>query len=230
MTHGLTGAVDVSNEHSFSSRMRARRFARFLALVDRLVAAQGHVDIVDLGGTNAFWESAGFAGRRDVRIVAINYSSQHEQRHENIVALHADVTAVPADDRVFDVVFSNSTIEHLYTFSAQQAMAREVLRLAPRHFVQTPNFWFPVEPHFLAPGWQYLPERLRAEIVMRRKVGHRGPRPVLGDALRAVEEVRMLTARELRHLFPGSELVAERMGPLVKSWTAVRDCDCGQND
>lgn len=37
----------------------------------------------------------------------------------------------------------------------------------------------------------------------------------------AVDEIRLLTAREMRALFPEAQLHWERIGPLVKSFMAV---------
>jgi hypothetical protein len=101
-------------------------------------------------------------------------------------------------------------------------MAREVRRVAPAYWIQTPNFWFPMEPHFLVPGWQWLPEDVRIAILQRREVGHFGREPVREDARRVVRGSQLLTRRRMQELFPDSTLVGERYGWLVKSWTAVR--------
>ena len=60
-------------------------------------------------------------------------------------------------DGAFDVVFSNSVIEHVETYENQRRMAAEIRRVGRRYFVQTPNRHFPLEPHFLVPGFQLLP-------------------------------------------------------------------------
>ncbi|MGL1255153.1 methyltransferase domain-containing protein, partial [Vibrio parahaemolyticus] len=58
------------------------------------------------------------------------------------------------NDQQFDIVFSNSVIEHLYTWENQEKMAKEVLRVGKYHFIQTPNYWFPIEPHWVFPFFQ----------------------------------------------------------------------------
>jgi hypothetical protein len=101
-------------------------------------------------------------------------------------------------------------------------MAAEVRRLAPCNWVQTPNFWFPLEPHFLTPAWHWLPQRVRVALLRRRRWGWRGPCPDAEEARALVREVRLMRGRELTRLFPGATIEHEHVGPLVKSFVAVR--------
>jgi hypothetical protein len=208
---------------SFSNRARARRFQAFEHLVGRVNAQVGRrVTVLDVGGTNSFWEQRGWAGRSDVQITTANIIEE-PRTHANIEPRVADATDLTEfEDGAFDFVFSNSVIEHLRTYEAQAAMASEVRRVAPRYWVQTPNFWFPIEPHFLALGWHWLPESLRVALLRRRRWGWRGPRQDPVEAREAVQEIRLLRRRELERLFPDARLVEERFGPLVKSFVAVR--------
>jgi len=210
--------ADVHRDDSYSNRNRARRFARFESL---LSAIEEPVRILDVGGTNSFWEQRGYAGRDEVRIFTANISAE-EQLHSNITPIEMDASHLDFADDSFDIVFSNSVIEHLRTRDAQEAMAGEVRRLAPRYWVQTPNYWFPVEPHFLTPGWQYLPEDVRVWLLRRRRFGWRGPCPDRARARDLVREVRLLRRREIVEMFPDAELITERFGPLAKSFVAVR--------
>jgi hypothetical protein len=100
-------------------------------------------------------------------------------------------------------------------------MAAEVRRVAHAYWVQTPNFWFPIEPHFLVPAWHWLPERNRVAILRRRGVGWAGRCEDPQYAWRIVREHRLMRRSELARLFPEATLHPERLGGLVKSWTAV---------
>lgn len=208
---------------SFSNSRRSRRFEAFARLVDGLPEQQSRpVRILDVGGTNLFWEQRGWAGRQDVEVVLLNLEAE-PAKHENIEPRAGDATNLSEfADLSFDVVFSNSVIEHLGTFEAQAAMAAEVRRVAPVYWVQTPNFWFPVEPHFLTPAWHWLPVDLRVALLRRRRWGWRGPCPEADQARALVREIRLMRGRELRGLFPDATLKQERIGPLVKSFVAVR--------
>ena len=137
----LRGMADDNSPDSFSHRMREHRFQRF----ERLAATLPRpLSVIDIGGTCRFWEQRGWAGRDDVSVTLVNLVEQ-EQTHENIHTTVGDaVDLADHPDGSFDIAFSNSVIEHLFTFERQQAMAREVRRLARAYWVLTPNFWFPV--------------------------------------------------------------------------------------
>jgi hypothetical protein len=210
--------ADSDRPSSFANRLRAKRFRQFEALV---ALFSKPLRILDVGGENAFWENRGWAGRTDVQIFSLNLVPE-QQRHENIKPIAGDATNLSQfGDGSFDVVFSNSVIEHLFSFESQRRMASEVKRVGKAYWVQTPNFWFPVEPHFHIPGWQWMPLQLRVSMIRRWRCGWRGPCPDPVQARKLVEELRLLSQRELKTLFPGATLIPERICGLTKSWTAI---------
>jgi hypothetical protein len=214
-TERLQRLANDSAAGSLSHRLRARRFRLFDQLVGDLPRP---LRIIDVGGTTTFWEQRGWAGRDDVSITLVNLEAE-ERRYDNVHPTAGDATDL-ADhaDGSFDVAFSNSVIEHLFTYEAQAAMAREVQRVGRAYWVQTPNYWFPVEPHFLVPGWQWLPEPARIALIRKRRLGWRGPCPEIEDARRAVGEIRLMTGKELATLFPHATLRPERFKGFTKSW------------
>ena len=123
--------------------------------------------------------------------------------------VEADARALPFGDREFAIAYSNSLIEHIVDPADRRRAAAEIRRVGRRYFVQTPNRWFPVEPHALLPLVHWLP----------RALGRRVWR--LGVSTDPFDETRLLSARELRSLFPDGELVRERIGPLTKSLVVV---------
>lgn len=212
---GLRTLGDISDPTSLSNTLRDRRFRLF----DRLTAPLSRpLHIIDIGGTTSFWERRGWAGHRDVRITLVNLAKQ-ARRYPNIDSVVGDARDLHEfDDKSFDVAFSNSVIEHLSSFDNERLMANEVQRVARAHWVQTPNFWFPIEPHFHFVGWQWLPRTLRIEMLRRRRCGWRGPCPDREEACKLVDEIRLLRQRELAELFPRSTIRAERICGLAKSW------------
>jgi hypothetical protein len=177
--------------------------------------------ILDVGGTNSFWEQRGWADRDEVQITLLNLFPQ-DKRHSNIMPVTGDAKDLSQfGTGSFDIVFSNSVIEHLFTLENQRQMAIEIRRVAKAFWVQTPNFWFPFEPHFHVLGWHWMPLDVRVALLRRWKFGWLGPCHNAAQARELVTEVRLMTSRELRTIFPGAQLIAERFGAFVKSWIAI---------
>lgn len=210
--------ADGANPASLSNRLRSRRFALFESLVAPLPKP---LRVLDIGGTNQFWEKRGWANRADVQIITLNLQAE-PKLFSNIDSIAGDATNLSQfPDHYFDVAFSNSVIEHLFTFENQGLMANEIRRVGKAYWVQTPNFWFPIEPHFHIPGWQWLPVSVRIAMLRRWRCGWRGPcaDPVQAGLL--VREVRLMTRTELASLFPDATVLPERFAGLVKSWIVI---------
>jgi SAM-dependent methyltransferase len=122
--------------------------------------------------------------------------------------VRGDARALPFDPGSFDIAYSNSLVEHLHP-ADRRRFADEVRRVARRYWVQTPNRYFPVEPHVLLPGFQFLPE------FARRRLWR------LGMPRTPYEEIELLGAAELRELFPDAVIVRERVAGLTKSLIAA---------
>jgi Methyltransferase domain len=227
MRGSLRSLADNRRAGSMADQFRQRRFALFRSLLDTLpLAADGRqLRILDVGGTPSFWERMGFAVSPQIEIVLLNLTDQdvaHE--HMRAVAGNAADMSMFADGE-FDVVLSNSVIEHLPSLELQRRMALEIRRVGRRHWVQTPNRRFPLEPHFLFPFFQHLPVPARVALLRRIDLGWypRQPDPELARA--DVTSVRLMTYRELRDQFPGSRIVRERAFGLVKSFVVIGGWD-----
>jgi hypothetical protein len=101
------------------------------------------------------------------------------------------------------------------------AFAGEITRVSPRYFVQTPNFWFPVEPHFMVPFFHWLPLRARASLIRSFSLGHWDRNLPAAAAAEAVRGIRLLSRRELRELFQTASIQTEQFAGLPKSLIAV---------
>lgn len=207
--------VDNAQKDSLAARLRRDRFGLFARL---LASVPRPLRILDVGGTQRFWEVMEFADLEDVRIVLLNLEKPIARR-QNFAAVAGDATDLQQfSDDEFDVVFSNSVIEHVGDFAQQRRMAQEVKRVGERYFVQTPNYYFPVEPHFLFFGFHWLPLEVRARLHSRFDLGWRKRVPDLEKARREVARVRLLRKREMRQLFPDGRLYEERFLGLTKSF------------
>lgn len=191
-----------------SRRARQKRMAIF---IEAMSLAPG-TRILDLGGAPDTWRPVDIP--LDITILnlpgIVNTDStppQHEVRYIEGDACNAAGLA-PGD---FDVVYSNSVIEHVGPESRQRAFASEVLRLGPRYWVQTPSKWFPIEAHCGMPYWWFYPESLRHRIL-------EGWRKKLPAWTEMVEGTRVLSFDYLQELFPGASSYTEWLAGFPKSY------------
>jgi SAM-dependent methyltransferase len=120
--------------------------------------------------------------------------------------VQADPAAgLPFSDDDFDLVYCSSVIEHVAP-ARRAAFAAELRRVGRGWFVQTPAWSFPLEPHALLPFAHWLPARLRRPYW---RLGASGK----------WEEIELLRRGEIEALFGAA--LAERFGPLAKSWVCV---------
>ena len=196
-------------------RRRMRRFARELAI-------SAETRVLDIGGTPGCWDLVPVRPR----LVLLNTPRAGEELAGAACWVAGDGRALPFRDGSFDVVFSNSVIEHVGDRASQRRFAREVARVGRAWWVETPNRWFPIEQHLLTPLVHWLPRAWQRWIVPRSTVWSALAR-VTPDRRRFylehyLAEVRLVDARELRDLFPRARLIRERFCGWTKSLVAVK--------
>jgi hypothetical protein len=195
--------------NGFSRRARRVRMAQ---MVQRMQLRPGQ-RVLDLGGLAETWREA--PGPLDLTVLNLpgtQMKSEGLQHRVTYVEGDAcDVAGVP--DRSFDVVFSNSVIEHVGNDEQQQAFAREVRRLGRSYWVQTPSVWFPIEAHTGMPFWWFYPESLRGRLM-------HGWQQKLPEWTEMVRGTRVLKHDRVRSLFPEARIYVERLGGIPKSYTA----------
>jgi hypothetical protein len=211
---GIRGLL-VANEGSVAERLRRRRWDLFLRCVPDL----RELRVVDLGGTAHWWDNAPVLPR-EITVVNLYEADDRSDRIRTVEgdALQADSLL---DGGEFDLVFSNSLIEHLGGHAARRRFAEVVYKLAPSYIVQTPYRYFPIEPHWMFPAFQFLPVGARSWVAPRWPLGHtRGWDPAL--AANEVMSTELLSVAEMRSYFPDAEFVWERVAGLPKSMIAVK--------
>lgn len=217
MNLSIKDQINPNKKDSLTYQLRRKRFQFFLSQVDKL---QGPLKILDIGGTPSFWESMGF-DRPDTHITLLNLTAQKVDK-PHFSGVKGDAREMKEyEDGFFDIVFSNSVIEHLYTKENQQKMAKECRRVGKNYFIQTPNYWFPIEPHWVFPFFQYLPFSLKVLLTRNFKLGHI-PKLPKDEAIEQVKEVRLLTAGEMKKMFPDGSLYREKFFGLTKSLVAYK--------
>jgi hypothetical protein len=209
--------------HSSSNWFRAQRFRLFKEIVDEVLAKKDSCRVLDIGGTHEYWDSFGEEiDFRRVQVSLLNLTVP-KMNSPKLIAFAGDARNISQfEDFSFDVVHSNSVIEHVGRWADMVSMAKEVRRLAKRHFVQTPYFWFPVEPHARFPLLHWMPESWRYRIIMKRKCGFWQKQDNVGDATSAIQSSLLLDKKQFQFLFPDSKIVSERAFGLTKSLIAIR--------
>ncbi len=196
----------------FSRRSRLRRMQQFASFLTRPIE---ELRILDLGGTPKIWECI----PEKLNLTLLNLPGtveSNEPSHHNLSYVEGDACDVNMfGDREFDLVFSNSVIEHVGGEAKQRAFAAEVSRLGRAYWVQTPSLWFPIEAHCGMPFWWFYPSLLRRRLIdrWRRKL------PAWAEM---VDETRVLTRTTIRRLFPDARILSERACGFTKSYVAWR--------
>jgi len=206
--------ADMREADSLITQLRRRRFVLFRSLLDRLPRP---VRLLDVGGTQFFWEMMGFRGDDGLEITMLNLMpSWTRPGFHSVVGDARDMRQFA--DQEFDIVFSNSVIEHVGEPEAQRRMASEIKRVGKCYFVQTPNRNFPLEPHFFFPGFQFLPLSTRIWLLRHFDLGWYKKIPDYNAARYEVETIRLLSRREVARLFPEGMLHEERFAGLTVSF------------
>jgi hypothetical protein len=140
---------------------------------------------------------------------------------DRCTAVVGDGTQLRFSDNEFDIVFSNSVVEHLRDWEAQQQFASEVRRVGRRYWVQTPAREFFMEPHMLTPCFHWLPRNVQFGLARRCTVWGILERPTAARSAEYVSELRLLGFDEVSQLFPQSLILRERFLGFTKSYVAV---------
>ena len=174
-------------------------------------------EVLDLGGREFNWTLMPFIPR----VTIVNRTLQGK-RGGKIQWILGDVRELPFTDKAFEIVYSNSVIEHLGTIEDQHRFAAECARVGRSYYVQTPNQNFPVEPHMLTPFIHWLPKKLQARLLRNFTVWGWITRPDRAARDHFLDTTRMITRTEFQALFPDAEIWTERFLGLAKSFVAAR--------
>ncbi len=196
----------------FMRRFRPKRMQRFVKLLG--IGPATH--ILDVGGTSFDWALLPF--KTNVTIL----NAEIDGHLGALRWIIGDARRLPFAEKSFDVVYSNSTIEHLYSEDNQRLAAAEIARVGKAYFVQTPNRWFPIEPHYLTPFVHYLPKKWQRRLLRNFTLWGILSRPSQQTCDTDVDEIRLLTTSDMRGLFPDATIYSERFLGLTKSIIAVK--------
>lgn len=210
----------VDGPASVGQRMRNRRWDWFRAEFPEIES----MGIIDLGGTAETWLRAPV---RPASVHVVNLELDSADPGVGWIRTdQADACNLPSriSSASYDLVFSNSVIEHVGGHVQRIRFAEAVYNLGNLHWVQTPYRYFPIEPHWLFPGLQFMPHTLRARVSQRWPLVHTKASS-REEAMEASMEVELMSRSEMAYYFPSSIIRAERVLGIAKSLVAIKSCN-----
>lgn len=211
---------------TFAARMRIKRFKIVNSLIQSIIDAKGRCNILDIGGSKYYWDlNSQFIAEKGslLHIILTNHDDRELAPPPDGTFSYrmGDATKRDLFDGEFDMIHSNSVIEHVGNWLNIRAMADNIRAYDAPYYIQTPNYWFPIEPHYRTLGFQWLPPAMRGRMLLKRARGFRFAE-TFDAAMDDIESINLLDHYQMTQLFPDSEIIRERVGPLTKSFMAVR--------
>jgi hypothetical protein len=218
--------ANYGKKNSMGSRFRAKRVQPLINMIELNFRKYGVVNIVDVGGTEIYWNIVPeyYLDDHNVTITVVNLPSTNPpEDHGRFKFVSADACNLAIfPDTTFHIAHSNSVVEHVGDWERMLQFANEISRIAEFYFVQTPNFWFPVEPHCMTPFFHWLPKPIRVWMVLHFQLGDWEKANSISQAVISVERIRLLDKKMFQELFNDASVLTERFFLLPKSFIALR--------
>lgn len=212
----------VFNNMKEDSWVNSLRRKRFVLLLDFIGNSNSIIRILDVGGTVNFWRNLKLENNKKIEITLLNLSRE-EVFDPVFSSLEGDMTDMKMfKDGEYDIVFSNSTIEHLGNFENQKKAANEIIRVGKGYYIQTPNLYFPIEPHFIFPLFQFLPIKIKLFLLLRFNIGWISKQVSKESASALLNSIRLLGKSDLFKLFPEANIFREKVFFLTKSFVVYK--------
>ena len=200
---------------------RKKRFQKFLDLCKPQLTDT----MLDVGGTIDFWSGENqVCNKIDVlNIRHIETSSNISNNAKQIDLVVGDGRCLPYNNNSYNIVFSNSVIEHVGSWEDQVNFAQECSRVGKKIWIQTPAKSFFIEPHYMTIFIHWLPKKMQKNLIRYFSVWGLLCKPAPESVCAIVDEIRLISSDEMRILFPDCKILKERFAFLfVKSYIAYR--------
>ena len=221
---------NYDSPHSIGSKFRAKRIAPLREMINKAYQQHGRVSIIDIGGTKNYWKLIGdkTLSDKNVSVTIVNLTTSTTDSGINNDKLFTFIKADGCnlsmfENKSFHIAHSNSVIEHVGGWKRMISFAKEVRRVGENYFVQTPYFWFFIEPHFMFPFIHWLPDQLQVSLVMKFSMGEYKKTDNISDAIKLVKSIHLPDKKMFNYLFPDSKITQEKFFLLTKSLIAIKD-------
>ena len=205
----------------FLFNFRKKRADFIKKIISFIYEENNSCKIIDLGGTEEFWNiiDTNFLYENNVKITLINLHPYEVKNKQIFKIHHMDFFSLnPKDFPKYDLSFSNSVIEHLENYENQKKFANLHTMIAKYYYCQTPNKYFPIEPHFMFPLFQLLPKRVKIFLLINFRLGSFDNISDQDTAIKYLSEIKLLSRKELRLLFPSISIQNEKFFYFTKSF------------
>ncbi|MCI5180456.1 MAG: methyltransferase domain-containing protein [Candidatus Electrothrix sp. AW3_4] len=198
----------------FSQWKRRQRMSSFCTFLSGIEIDSPR--IIDLGGQPEIWSSV----NRPLEIWIVNLPGVSIKEAQNTIHtfryLQGNACSMTEfKDNTFDIVFSNSVIEHVGSAHYQQDFANEVRRLAKRYWIQTPSKYFPIEAHCGMPFWWFYSQSVKNFFLTKWE-------KKLPGWTKMVRGTRVLSKQRMMELFPDASLHIEKFFGFHKSYIVYK--------
>ena len=213
---------DYKTEDSVVNRIRKKRFDLLRGYFETLIEQKGSIRILDIGGDFAYWLNVGWTNT-DSEIYLLNLSdSVIPPGYPNFHSVVGNALSLSYQYGEFDIIFSNSVIEHMGSLEGQQQFADKVRQISKCYIIQTPSLWFPLEPHCRIPFFQFIPHSLRAFLIMYFNINYFPRVRNYQKALAVSKTTIMFDKKRFQKLFPEAVIITETFWGLPKSYIAIK--------
>lgn len=208
-------------------RFRGKRFVHIERLIRELLENNDTIKILDAGGRARYWKLLPVDLRSRVSVTVLNFEKDLAQFDNSVEGLLVECATGNAcdmpefEDKSFDLVHSNSVVEHVGSYANMISFANEVRRVGEAYFVQTPSFWFPIDPHYGRPFIHWLPGPLRIWLFQRTSLGYM-PKIDFERAMVRGDYIKIISKGIMVGLFPDADIKKERFALMTKSIMAIR--------
>jgi hypothetical protein len=210
----LTSKMTIFKLYNFFSHyFRPRRMNKFSMKFGLSEKSR----ILDVGGSEFNWEL--LPHRYSVTFLNLPIRGCRPSTMPYVIG---DGRYLPFGNGAFDIVFSNSVIEHLGNFEDQLLFASECRRVGRRYYIQTPDKKFFIEPHFITPFFHWLPHGIQKLMLRNFTLWGLMSRPTDEQCTNIHNEIRLLDKRELQMIFPDADIWHERFCGMSKSLIAAK--------
>lgn len=187
-----------------------------MALFAGLLHPSDQTKILDVGGYENCWDLLD----TKPQVTLLNIDTKKNEIKGRFTYVQGDGRKLQYPDKSFDIVYSNSVIEHVGTIEDQRAFAKEIARVGKSYFVQTPNKKFFIEPHFIAPFIHFLKPAAREKLARHFTLWGLISKPTPEKVKEMVESISLLDKKEMAELFPQGKIASEKLLGFSKSLLA----------